>query len=332
MPSGMAVTLVDLSNEPCPYDFTQCCRYLKHTIRGAPFMKAIVSLFRVLAEIRRHEFVSIHYVSPFMAFLSLFAPGKLVLSFWGSDGLVSYAGSNGVKKAVFDAALRKAHVVTYNSRPLGAALHDFEAKARRVDWPIEGELFKPLAEAERGAARRNRGISEKAIVLFSNRAVRKEYRILEIINACAAALCSAGMSMIVHVPPGSDAEYLAACKSAASGLPIQFSEENLYSGDMAVLCGVSDFYLAFAVSDSFPSSLVEACACGCIAICATDTPAYELIKQDFPIETADLAALSKPYFESLMASRDRRLEESRRVIARSYTFEAFRRSLAEVYS
>lgn len=326
-------TVIDVSSREVRLPFAEHCRFHKLPIKGVSPAQGLVSCIRAAVLASRSEFVNIHFVNPFLAMFSLMIPGKIILSFWGTDGLVEYRNSSGFKHAVYASALRKASRITYNSQVLAETLSRYRDKLFRVNWPVELDSFHPCrTTVERNELRKLLGIGSEEIVLLSTRPVRPMYRILELVESCRSRAGTGRLRLIVHVPKGPDLEYLEACKKAAEGCRVDFSERFLSRDEMAGLYRVSDVYLSFPVSDSYPSSMLEAMACGCVVVVSKDTWAYEHIRKDFSIITAGFDELGEDFFVSCLREGEAARSGNERKVREEYTVEEFSSVLSRLYA
>ncbi len=211
--------------------------------------------------------------------------GPLILSaFGGLNGLI---GSVPPKPRIDD-LMATGPTVIVESRPL------FDAATKRYDG-IDCELiclgvnpvhYKPGTLAKRAAWRQALQIPVDAIVFFSARGIGDGYRQQEILRAFASALpdlpATAGLAMIRLTRSWDRSDRVRELQQLAEELGIS---ERLYwipevrYEMMPGMYGMVDFVVNYPVADAFPSTLLEAAACG------------------VPVVTANLRAYAGSYIE-----------------------------------
>lgn len=296
-------------------------------------LRSVANLARVAAACARAgTVVNIHYVNRFLACIAAFLPGRYVLSFWGSDALVDYAGSRGFFLLAYRIALRRALVATANSEIVSRRLSPSATRLRRIDWPVESSTFRRFTGQERAAARDKLGLGPDTVTLYSNRLGVPNYRVLEIIETFAANFPRDGSyALLVHFPPGSDPDYVARSKEAARGTRCAISAGDMPIAERLTRYAAADFLLSFPVSDSYPSSLIEAAACGILPACAADTPSYDDIEKDFRMLRMACGDLSPSALAIDRAAADAMRDENAAIVERRFREASFEAALARLY-
>lgn len=326
------ITVIDYSGLEPLYDFSRLGRFRKLPLTPPPSQQ-LRNFQQILAECRRHDIVNFQFVGAGVPYLAAGVRGRVVLSFWGSDALTLHSEGPALRGWLFKRAVARAEALTYNSPVVADRLRGFGSKARRIDWPIDTSVFQPAASArQRSELRQEHGCEADELVMLSTRLVKPLYRIDKVIDMCRPTLMAGRARLFIHVPPNADRGYLAHCQRAAGDLPVVFSEVNRSPEQLADLYRMADVSINAASSDSLPSSIVEALACGCAVLAADDTPGYRLLRSELPVTLAPVAALPlEDLWRFADVDADAQKAEASRVAER-FTEEAFRRALVALYT
>ena len=164
----------------------------------------------------------------------------------------------------------------------------FDAATKRYDG-IDCELislgvnsarYKPGTPAQRAAWRQALHIPDDAIVLFSARGIGDGYRQEDILRAFAAALpdlpVTAGLAMIRLTRSWDRSDTVEELQHLAEELGVSdrlyWIPEVRYEM-MPGMYGMVDYVVNYPSEDAFPSTLLEAAACG-VPIVTANLPAY----------------------------------------------------------
>lgn len=327
------VEVLDISDGRGAVEFPKSVPVIRLTMTPS---RPVCSIFNLCRSIFRCTFfgtvVNVHYVNWFLAAFSLLIPRPTVLSFWGSDALVSFVNAQGIFRTVYKLAIRRARSVTVNSIVVAKTLGPEARKIVRIDWPVDSSCFRPFSPDECAHARKTLGIPKHATVLLSNRAAKPNYRILEIARSFRTNFPrDSGIFLLVHFPPGSDEDYVKNCIEELHGTFCLTSRGDLPLEIRLLQYAAADFYLSFPISDSYPSSLVEAVACGLVPVCANDTPSYDDIAQDFNMVREGVSSFSPACLDLDTAKRDSMKVSNFEVIRRVFTVSSFNQSILELY-
>lgn len=206
--------------------------------------------------------------------------GPLVLSAFG--GLNALIGSAVPPKPRVDNLMAIGATLVVESPLL------FDAATKRYDG-IDCELiclgvnsarYKPGTPAQRAAWRRALHIPGDAIVLFSARGIGDGYRQEEVLRAFAAALpdlpVTAGLAMIRLTRSWDRTDRVKELQQLAEELGVSgrlyWIPEVRYEM-MPGMYGMIDYVVNYPSEDAFPSTLLEAAACG-VPIVTANLPAY----------------------------------------------------------
>jgi len=205
--------------------------------------------------------------------------GPLILSaFGGLNGLIGSAPVN----THVDNILALDPILVVESPML------FDAATRRYDG-IDCELiclgvnsarYKPGTPTQRAAWRRALHIPDDAIVFFSARGIGDGYRQAEILQAFAEALPdlppTAGLAMIRLTRSWDRSDRVKELQQLAAELGVSdrlyWIPEVRYEM-MPGMYGMVDYVVNYPSEDAFPSTLLEAAACG-VPIVTANLPAY----------------------------------------------------------
>ena len=244
-----------------------------------------------------YAFVNLHQMSFYRALLSLLSPCKTVITCWGSDILVVYKNMTGLKKTIYDLALRKAAVITVDGDSVRQTITDrcsgIDAeKIKMVYWGINTDIFHRVSTDEKASIRASFCIPKDAVVLFSPRTLRPLYRIHEIVDWFATACAGHNVYLVLHSFPLPDEEYSCSVIKKAKDIPnVILHIENSSTEEMARLYQLADLCLHFPESDATPVSMLEGFACGAGVVCNSKIPAYQKLAEKFQINLTDLCCL-----------------------------------------
>lgn len=206
--------------------------------------------------------------------------GPLVITPWGSDLLVYPKRYTPVTRWFLRQALRRADLVLCNSAALtdaSIALGVDPARIRRVGQIVDLTRFHPDADA--ADLRAKLAIGEGP-VLLSPRNLQPLYRTEVLIRAMPAVLARyPGARLVLLGRRQTDPTYVASLDAEIDRLNVR--QAVVYAGwfandDMPALYTLADVVLSVPASDSRPSSVFEAMACG-VPVVASDLAALREI-------------------------------------------------------
>ena len=257
--------------------------------------------------------LNFHFLHWNLVFFTTWLWKPFVLTCWGSDVLVSYAQSAGLKKLLYDIVLRKAKIITFDSDSvkelLMARCVGIRGEAlQQIFWGVDTNIFRPASVGERESARRQLKLPADAIVISSVRGVSEFYRIHEIIEWFLRQLSNnaneANIYLLIRVPASSDPRYVERCQQIAGSCDfIVFDFQTSSAIDMPGIYWASDTTLHFPVSDATPVSMLEAFACKCSVVCRDSIAAYNCLSSTYELMLTDLDVLT---FQLLIEYLERR--------------------------
>jgi hypothetical protein len=249
------------------------------------FVKTTELFFRFLYSIlfvRRsdYDFINYNFLEFHLLVHALFVNKKIIITAWGSDILMNYRKSSGMKKLLFDAILRKASAITCDSQ---SVYDTITARCKKIDpsriktiyWGIDTGLFTVPDPDEKKRLRSKYKLPESSIVLLSIRLMDNNYRIKEIITWFTKNIADKRIYLFVRVPPKKNAAYFKECllESRDNG-NIIFNDEAIDYGHISEIYKISDIDLHFPMSDATPVSIFEGISCGNLIICSRDVESY----------------------------------------------------------
>lgn len=328
------ITIIDITDGKNTAPVPAGARYHCFPILPSRPLRSFAHCFAIARYCRDSDaIVNIHYVNVFLAFFSLIVKNPIILSFWGSDVLVTYKSSRRIARWIYEKALKKARCVTVNSAIAARMLDNMSEKIIRVDWPVDGKVYCPASSEKRLTARVRFSIPSDAIVLLTNRAALPIYRILDIARAYKSNFADDfRFFLIAHFPPGSDPKYTDECTQALRGIASLISSGDLPLDQRLSYYAAADFYLSFPESDSYPASLVEAAACGLMLVCAADTPSYDDIEKDFMMTRLRIDELKPSKFLVCDRERKKTAEHNFATIRRQFDTTVFVSKLNGLYA
>lgn len=248
--------------------------------------------------------------------------GPLVITPWGSDLLVYPDDYTPVTHCFLRHALRRADLVLCNSAALAEASLSLGVdltRIRRVGQIVDLAHFHPDLDAT--AIRAGLGI-DGGPVLLSPRNLQPLYQIEVLIRAMPSVLARYPSAKLVLLGKRAiDPAYVAHLEAEIDRLSIH--QAVLFAGwfandDMPAVYALADLVLSVPFSDSRPSSVFEAMACG-VPVVASDLAALrEIVKHcetGLLVPVGDAAATASGILE-LLANDSLR----RRVVSQALAF------------
>lgn len=225
--------------------------------------------------------------------------GPLVITPWGSDLLVYPDDYSPVTRWFLRQALRRADLVLCNSAALteaSIALGVAPARIRRVGQVVDLARFHPGVDA---ASLRARLGSDGGPLLLSPRNLQPLYRIEVLIRAMPAVLAHHPNARLIllgkrEIDPAYSAGLDAEIDRLDIGRAVVFAGW-FANDDMPHVYALADLVLTVPVSDSRPSSVFEAMACG-VPVVASDLVGLREIVQHgetgllVPVDNAEATA------------------------------------------
>jgi L-malate glycosyltransferase len=198
----------------------------------------------------------------------------LVVTPWGSD-LLTHPDRSWVARLLAQYVLHRADLLTVNSSPLNDKAISYGAKPEKIyhiQWGVELDIFHPGLDTS--GLRRQLKVGNVPLVL-SLRAIKPLYNIGTIIDALPAVLSRYPDASVILLNFNTDINYRKELERKIQAHNL--SEHMRWAGpfderlDFARLVCLADVIVSVPSSDSTPSSLLEAMACGA-PIIASDLP------------------------------------------------------------
>lgn len=278
---------------------------LKNVKKLAMFLRSIFLINR-----NDFDFVNYHFIRKGKIISSLLINKKSVFTCYGSDILLYFNNIQGYKKILYDRALRKTHLITYDADSVRDTILSRTSridprKMRLVHWGVDTELFSPAADDGKKALRETFHLPTDAVVLLSIRSLKPNYRIKDIIEWFKKTVTSKGMLLYVRVPPYSDQDYVELCKRAAgSSKQIVFNEDDISYFSMHQLYQMADINLHFPRSDALSVSLLEAMASGNLILASSSVEAYHDLAKTYRISLIALPELSQQNIFKMLEDKE----------------------------
>jgi glycosyltransferase involved in cell wall biosynthesis len=168
----------------------------------------------------------------------------------------------------------------------GQLLHDAatqrfpDAAFELICLGVDPDHHKPAPAWQRRDWRSALGLAQDAVVFFSARGIGDGYRQPEILEAFATALPDlpdTSVLLMIALTRGWDRqERVASLKARADALGVRHRVHwlpELRHVMMPGVYGLSDFVINYPVADAFPSTVMEAIACG-VPVISANLPAY----------------------------------------------------------
>lgn len=249
-------------------------------------------------------------------------PGPLVVTPWGHDLLVYPTHYRPWTRLFLRRALHRADRVLCNSGQLVQAALQLGARPdsiRRVGQVVDLARFRP--DQDGTALAEHLGLSGRPLLL-SPRQLLPDYRIDTLIRTLAELLSTFPQAQLVLLGMRDlDPDYVASLEALIERLHLR--EHVRFAGwfgydDMPLLYALADVVLSVPVSDSRPSSVFEAMACG-VPVVVSDLEALaEIVREG---ETGLLAPGDDA--QAVAAAVRRLLQDEplrRRIVAQSLEF------------
>jgi glycosyltransferase involved in cell wall biosynthesis len=217
------------------------------------------------------DIVHVHFIDhlPISALLTGFHP--IVATSWGSDLLRLPKTYTAPQQMLLRRALAAADLISCNSLSLREATISYGVDPSKIiirHWGIDLTKFRPGLNIT--AMHENLGIEEDALVLLSPRKIQFPFYSIEgVIQAFHQILQHYPQAVLIQLGCDTNPEALHELKSLAKRLGIfqQIRWVNFVSEeDLPILFNLSKITISLSISDSLPTSLLEAMACGSIPI------------------------------------------------------------------
>lgn len=278
-----------------------------------------INFYRSVFFIRKRDYcyVNYHFIRKNEFISALLVNKKVILSCWGSDILIYYRNLKGYKKVLYDRALQKANIITYD----GTAVKDtILAKCKGLDpgkfcfihWGIDTELFDFVPAGEKIRLRNKFNIPQDAVVLFSPRHLSETYRIKEIIEWFRRTVTSEKIFLVIRITPYSNCGYTAACrKLAGSSRNIIFNDDRVSYRELTEFYKIADICLHFPSSDTLSVSIFEGLASGNLIFASESIEAYKILAETYNIKLTSLDRLDQDMILDAMKYRDEIISANR---------------------
>jgi glycosyltransferase involved in cell wall biosynthesis len=216
------------------------------------------------------DLVHVHYLdqAPISTLLTGFHP--IVASAWGSDLLIKPDHYNAPQQWLFRQALRRADRLICNSDALKQAAVKMGVQPSQIhlrQWGVDLDHFHP--QVDTADLRRKWEIPANARVLLSPRNFQKPLYCIEgILRAFCRVLEHDPSLILVQLGGSREGSQTELMKLAADlGIANQIRwAEFLSDAELPSVFALADLTLSLAISDSTPTSLLEAMACGSLPI------------------------------------------------------------------
>ena len=268
------------------------------------FVKVLFLFLKIISAIKfikisDYSFINFHYMETHLLLIALLCGKKYILTSWGSDILIDYKKTWGIKKIIFDWTFKKAFCITCDSISVKKTIIDRcrnidENKIKIIYWGVDENIFFPLPDNKKARLRIKYGIPENSIVLLSMRSIFKLYRIKEIIMWFNKKIRNKNIILLIKITPNKDERYLEECIEAAKeNKKIIFNRRKINHEKLNEIYNISDITLNFPLSDSIPSTILESIASGNMIVCSSSIKAYRELKKYYKIEINDLKSLDE---------------------------------------
>ncbi len=179
--------------------------------------------------------------------------------------------------------LKRADLITVKSSHLADVLSSQgipEDRMTRLDWGIDGSIFKPGRCAQ---ARQEMGLPNDSLIVFSPRILSSFYRIDVIVRAFAQVIAKEDDAVLVISEYEAEPGYRERLEDIAGSLGILDAirfRERMTATEMATMYQSSDVVVGIPPSDGFPQTVLEAMACDIPNIVAPLVTYQEMLVAD----------------------------------------------------
>lgn len=275
-------------------------------IRIVSLLQGRASLRRLLSRLEP-DVLHAHYITRYGWQVRLSGFHPYVITPWGSDVYVTPRSS--LRARLWSrAALRSANLVTVPSDSMRDAVSRMGARPDRiatVPFGVDTRIFSP-GPPDSQLVERLRVDGRKLV--FSPRGIRRLYRHETVMDAVA----SLDDVVVVMSARNAEAPYLAELRARAERAGIAKRMriiEDIPEGELVSLYRMADVVVSVPDSDGFPSTVLEAMACGAPVV-ASDVPAVRSVLERFApeliVRAGDAPALATALRRALQLSPDER--------------------------
>ncbi len=292
--------------------------------RGPAKFGRLVSAGRLALALRRlkPDIVHAHYVRGLAWGLLLARWRPYVVTPWGSDVLEEQgAFREWYSRRLIRALFVGADLVTVHSTYLETRVRSLvpqSTRVTRIGWGVDLTRFRPDLKVQ--LLRRQWGIDEDQLVIFSPRLAQRFYNHDLVICALPAVLEKVPKTIVVVTEQFADQAYLRELKNLSEELGV--AEHVRFVGavpydEMPLWYNLADAVVMVPRSDGMPNTLLEAMACGAVPVVGRLPQYAELIRHgenglvagDEPGQLAQalVTALLEPGLKESMARINRSL-------------------------
>ena len=277
------------------------------------YLKIFLNILKCILFINRsdYDYINFHFFEIHQAFISLFINKKYIITCWGTDLLVKYKKSRGIKKTLLDYSLKKSSAITYDSESINKIILDKCKKINKeklylIYWGINTSIFYQNTDKEKITLREKYKLPENSLILLSIRNLTEIYNIKEIIKWFNNNIKDKSIILFVRITPTSDKEYIKKCIKESNENPnIIFNNENIGQTNIPELYKLADISLHFPIADATPVSMLEGIACGNLIMCNKNIDSYKELSKKYSLCLTNLTDLSKDKIKSIIRGKNK---------------------------
>jgi hypothetical protein len=305
--SGLLVDILSFSKQDLNYlDYSIFNNYYDLSKYNF-FLKFLIGFFKVTFSV--YDIINYQYFRLNWIILALFTFKKIVFNCWGSDILITYKETYGIKKLLFDSVLRKSYKIIFDSESVQDVLTAKCLKLNKnnlhlIYFGINTDVFSPPSIEEKKQLRIKYHIDNDSIVLLSIRNLTPLYRIINIIKWFNEKIKSDKIILYIRISEQAENNYINECKSLSSfNKNIIFNDSYIPHEQINELYKISDIDLHFPESDATPVSILEGISCGNLIICSNKIDSYKKLSEKYKMNLDDISLINDLYINDIIKKK-----------------------------